>query len=206
MLEALRTKCGGSRITGLDWRKGLVLGLVPASSFLSFSHAYGCHPNNLHPYSQLVADLGHSIHVLVRVRSLFRHDLHARRPNDDSTALQGLLQVAPPPFPFRGGPAHETSSPMGCGSKAQLHRLRSANKDPATGAHAPRDQYWLAHVPVFRRNIRVPRRERPRGAFTMDHHLLHPSVNHVSFQLSNVVRHVIHDPHVHRISRPTKHF
>ena len=33
MLEALRTKCGGSRITGLDWGKGLVLGCFRVAGF-----------------------------------------------------------------------------------------------------------------------------------------------------------------------------
>ena len=86
--------------------------------------------------------------------------------------------------------AQQASCPMTAAGK---RFLSATNKHIRVSPHIAWDEHWLAQAAVNFRNLWVPRRQGPRGAFAVHAQPAGLSVHHMRFEFADVVTDVVDD-------------
>src|SRR3989338_8922475 len=135
------------------------------------------------------------VHVFIRLRLLLRHPFAAAAHDDDPLPLELLLNGTAAGFPDRLGSRHDPAGAMAAGTKRLRHGPLRADEQIGIAPHVAWDDHRLADGTIIRWNVRMAWGEGAGGAFTMHAHGVLATVHLVSFELRNVVRHIVDQVH-----------
>src|SRR5437773_7410174 len=114
-----------------------------------------------------VHHVDHPRHVLVRLRDLLVHRSPRGRAHENALRFELLRHDALPGELLRLVAAEAAAGTVAAGSESLAEGAFGAQEHVGVATHVARDQDRLAEVAEPRRELRMPRGERPRGALAV---------------------------------------